>query len=67
MPQWFADEKELFQNATYLQVLEKGGASLSTKEISNCYASTGFALFYAQSGRMDQSSVIAFLPFFING
>ena len=56
----------LSQNVTYLQVLEKGGASLSTKEMSNCYA-TGFALFYAKSGRMDQSSVVALLSFFING
>ena len=45
-------------------MLEKGGASLSTKEMSNCYANTGFALFYSKSGQMDQSSVVAFLPLF---
>ena len=47
-------------------MLEKGSASLSSKDMSNCYANTGFALFYAKSGRMDQSSVVTFLPFFLN-
>ena len=58
-------KKRLSQNVTYLQLLEKGGASLSIKELSNCYA-TGFVLLYTKSGRMDQSSVVAFLPYFIN-
>ena len=47
--------------------VEKGGISLSTKEMSHCYANTGFELFYAKSRRTDQSSVVAFLPFFHKG
>ena len=38
----------------------------AVKEMSDCYV-TGFALFYAKSGRMNQSSVVALLSFFING
>ena len=53
-------KKIIPQNFTYMQVLQKSGASLTIKEMSNCYANTGFALFYAKSGNMDHSSVVAF-------
>ena len=52
----------LSQNVTYLQLLEKGGASLSTKEMSNCYA-TGFALFYAKLV-VEECNNQVLLPFF---
>ena len=32
------NQKRLSQNVTFLQVLEKGSASLPTKEMSSCYA-----------------------------
>ena len=44
--------KKSSQNVTYLKVPEKGGASLSTKEMAHCYANNGFALFYAKYGRI---------------
>ena len=60
VPKLFAGEK------CYLFAIARARRCLTfNQEMSNCYA-TGFALFYAKSGRMDKSSVVAFLPFFIN-
>ena len=68
MPKWFKSQvkKMLSQNVTYLQVLENGGASFLNQRNDKLLCDSGFALFYAKSGRMVQPSVVAFLPFFIN-